>query len=109
MIRENVNCDISDEEFTKLLKPFSDNYNEYLESYIMPEVSAYYIANSYYRHSMYKGSFLQHYNSAKDIINYFSEDYEKVKVEVYRLLRVKYALLIINENSLEIKKIEYKL
>lgn len=30
MIRENTNADISDEEFEKLLKPFSDNYNEYL-------------------------------------------------------------------------------
>ena len=108
MIRENVNGDISNEEFEKLLKPFSDNYNEYLESYIIPEVIAYYIANSYYRHSMYKGSFLQHYNSAKDVINYFGEDSEKVKAEVYKLLRVKYALLITNENPLEIKKIEYE-
>ena len=40
MIRENVNGDISDDEFKKLLKPFIDNYNEYLESYIMPEVIA---------------------------------------------------------------------
>ena len=47
MIRENLNGDISNEEFEKLLKPFADNYNEYLESYIMPEVIAYYIANSY--------------------------------------------------------------
>ena len=104
MIRENINSDISNEEFEKLLKPFADNYNEYLESYIMPEVIAYYIANSYYRHSMYKGSFLQHYNLAKDIINYFGENSEKVKAEVYKLLRIKYALLIANENPLEIKK-----
>ena len=108
MIRENINGDISDEEFEKLLKPFSDNYNEYLESYIMPEVIAYYIANSYYRHSMYKGSFLQHYNSAKDLINLFGEDYEQVKVEVYKLLKIKYALLITSEDPLEIKKIEYE-
>ncbi len=108
MIRENFNADISEEEFEQLLKSFADNYNEYLESYIMPEVIAYYIANSYYRHSMYKGSFLQHYNSAKDAINYFGEDSEKVKAEVYKLLRVKYALLITNENPLEIKRIEYE-
>ena len=43
----------------------------------------------------------------KDIINYFGEDSEKVKADVYKLLRVKYALLITNENPLEIKKIEY--
>ena len=107
MIRENVNGDISDEEFEKILKPFSDSYDEYLENYIMPEVIAYYIANSYYRNAMYEGSFLQHYNSAKDLINMFGENEEKVKAEVFKLLRVKYALSIINENPLEIKKIEY--
>ena len=109
MIRENLNGDISDEEFEKLLKPFSDNYNEYLESYIMPEINAYYIANSYYRNSMYEGTFIQHYNSARDLLNLFGENYEQVKDEVFKLLRLKYSLIIINEKPLEIKKIEYKL
>ena len=109
MIRKNTNGDISDEEFKAILKFFIDDYDDFVISYIMPEVIAYYIANSYYRGSMYEGSFLQHYNSAKDIINYFGEDSEKVKADVYKLLRVKYALLITNENPLEIKKIEYEL
>ena len=75
----------------------------------MPEVIAYYIANSYYRNAMYEGSFLQHYNSAKDLINMFGENEEKVKDEVFKLLRVKYVLSITNENPIEIKKIEYQL
>lgn len=107
MIRKNIDGDISDEEFNKVLKPFINNYDEYIESYLMPEVIAYYIANAYYRNAMYEGSFLQHYNSAKDLINMFGEDQEKVKAEVYKLLRIKYALLIVNENPLEFKKIEY--
>ena len=107
MISENLNGDISNEEFEKLLKPFADNYNEYLESYIMPEVIAYYIANSYYRNAMYEGSFLQHYNSAKDLINLFGEDYKKTKAEVFKLLKIKYALEVVNENPLDFKKIEY--
>ena len=37
----------------------------------------------------------------------FGENEEKVKTEVFKLLRVKYALSITNENPLEIKKIEY--
>ena len=69
----------------------------------MPEVISYYIANSYYRNSMYE-VFLQHYNSAKELINMFSENEEKVKAEVFKLLRVKYALSITNDNPLEIKK-----
>ena len=101
MIRKNTSGDISDEEFEAILKPFIDDYDDFVISYIMPEVIAYYIANSYYRGSMYEGSFLQHYNSVKDIINYFGEDSVKVKAEVYKLLRVKYALLITNEDPLE--------
>ena len=109
MIRKNTNGDISDEEFNAILKPFLDNYAEYIESYVMPEVIAYYMANSYYRNAMYEGSFLQHYNSAKDLINMFGENEEKVKDEVFKLLRVKYVLSITNENPIEIKKIEYQL
>ena len=108
MIRKNISGDISDEEFEAILKPFLDDYDDFVISYIMPEVIAYYIANSYYRGSMYEGSFLQHYNSAKDLINLFGEDYEQVKAEVYKLFKIKYALLIINEDPLEIKKIEYE-
>lgn len=108
MIRKNTSGDISDEEFEAILKPFIDDYDDFVISYIIPEIVAYYIANSYYRGSMYEGSFLQHYNSAKDLINLFGEDYEQVKAEVYKLLKIKYALLIIKEEPLEIKRIEYE-
>lgn len=106
MIRKNVE-DISDDEFERVLKPFIDNYGEYIESYIIPEVVAYYIANSYYRNSMWETSFIREYNTAKDLINSYCENYEKVKAEIFKLLRVKYALIIINEDLLEFKKIEY--
>ena len=108
MIKKSTNTDISEEEFEEILRPFIEDYNNFVVSYIMPEVIAYYIANSYYRGSMYEASFLQHYNSAKDLINLFGEDYEQVKAEVYKLLKIKYALLITNEDPLEIKKIEYE-
>ena len=49
MIRKRTNGDISDEEFERVLKPFLDDYDNFVLSYIMPEVIAYYIANSYYR------------------------------------------------------------
>ena len=108
MIRKTTDGDISDEEFEQVLKPFLDDYDNFVISYIMPEVIAYYIANSFYRGSMYEGSFLQHYNSAKDLINLFGEDYELVKAEVCKLLKIKYSLLIINEEPLELKRIEYE-
>lgn len=107
MIRPETGEDITDEEFNAILKPFIDNYDEYVESYIMPEIIAYYIANSYYRNAMYETTFIQEYNSAKDLINLFGEDEEKVKSDVLKLLRIKYALIIVNENPLEFKKIDY--
>lgn len=107
MIRPSTDEDITDEEFEKILKPFIDNYDDFIENYIMPEVIAYYIANAYYRNAMYETTFVQEYNSAKDLINLFGENYEHVKAEVYKLLRIKYALDIISEDPLEFKKIEY--
>lgn len=85
MIRKTTNCDINDEEFNEILKPFLDNYDEKIESYIIHEVIAYYITNSYYRNTMYEGSFLQHYNYAKDLINMFGENEEKVKADIFKL------------------------
>ena len=107
MIRKTTNGDISDDEFEAVLKPFLDDYDNFILSYIMPEVIAYYIANSYYRGAMYEGSFLQHYNSAKDLINLFGEDYEQMKAEVFKLLKIKYALIVVNEDPLDLKQIEY--
>ena len=107
MFRKTVNGDISDEDFKKILIPFNDNYNDFLENYIMPEVIAFYIANSFYRDAMWKGSFKHHYNSAADVINYFDEDFEKVKNSVIELLKIKYALEIISEDPLILKTTKY--
>ena len=46
MIRPETGEDITEEEFNTVLKPFSDNYDEYLESYVLPELIAYYMANN---------------------------------------------------------------
>jgi hypothetical protein len=89
MIRKTTNGDISDNEFKAVLKPFFEDYDNFIYSYVMPKIIAYYIANSFNRNSMYSGIFNQHYNSAKDLINMFGENEEKVKAEVFKLLRVK--------------------
>ena len=74
----------------------------------MPEVIAFYIASSFYRNAMWEATFYQHYNSAKDIFNVSDdEDYDKVKAEVIKLLKMKYSLEIISEDPLDFKKIEY--
>ena len=53
IIRRTTNGDISDDEFEAVLKPFLDNYDIFIYSYVMPEIIAYYIANAFNRNSMY--------------------------------------------------------
>ena len=110
MLRKCTDEDISDEECKNVIDPFYDNFDEYVVTYIMPEVIAFYIASSFYRNAMWEATFYQHYNSAKDIFNISDdENYVKVKSEVIKLLRMKYSLEIICEDPLDFKKIEYPL
>ena len=107
MLRKSTDEDISDEELETIINPFYDNYHDYVEEYVMPEVIAFYIASSFYRNAMWEATFLQHYNSASDIFNLCDEDYEKAKAKIIKLLRIKYSLEIISEDPLDLKKIEY--
>lgn len=86
MIRKCTDEDISDEELEKVINPFYDNYHEYIITYVMPEVIAFYIASSYSRNVMWEATFYQHYNSAKDTFNICDDkDYDKIKAEVIKL------------------------
>lgn len=107
MLRKCTDEDISDEECKNVIDPFYDNFDEYVITYVMPEVIAFYIASSYYRNAMWEATFFQHYNSAKDIFNIDEKDYKKLKTEVINLLRIKYSLEIISEDPLDFKRIEY--
>lgn len=104
----NDNMDISDKDLKNIIIPFYDNYNEFVITYIMPEVISFYIASSFYRNAMCNATLKQHYNSAKDIFNIDSENYSKVKKEIIKLLKIKYSLEIVSEDPLELKKIEYQ-
>ena len=108
MIRKCTDEDISNEELEKVINHFCDNYHEYIITYVMPEVIAFYIASSFSRNAMWEATFYQYYNSAKDIFNVSDdENYESIKAEVIKLLRMKYSLEIISEDPLDFKKIEY--
>ena len=90
MIRKCTDEDISDEELEKVINPFYDNYHEYIITYVMPEVIAFYIASSYSRNAMWEATFNQHYNFAKDMLNLFNKDYNIVKTKVFELLKISY-------------------
>ena len=59
MLRKCTDEDISDEKCEKVIDPFYDNYNSYLEEYVVPEVIAFYIASSFYRNAMWEATFKQ--------------------------------------------------
>lgn len=77
MIRKCTDEDISDEECEKVIDPFYENYDSYLEEYIVPEVIAFYIASSFYRNAMWEATFEQHFNSAFDTFNLICRNYKK--------------------------------
>lgn len=54
MLRKCTDEDISDEECENVIDPFHDNYDSYLEEYVVPEVIAFYIASSFYRNAMWE-------------------------------------------------------
>ena len=107
MLRKCTDEDISDEECKNVIDPFYNNFNEYVITYVMPEVIAFYIASSYYRNAMWEATFFQHYNSAKDILNIDEKNSKRLKTEVIKLLRIKHSLEIISEDPLDFKRIEY--
>lgn len=52
MIRKCTDEGISDEELEKVINPFYDNYHEYIITYVMPKVIAFYITSSFIRNAM---------------------------------------------------------
>lgn len=68
MIRICTDEDISDEELEKVINPFYDNYHEYIVTYIMPEVIAFYIASSFSRNALWEATFYLVHNFIKDIL-----------------------------------------
>lgn len=86
MLRKSTNEDISDEECEMIINSFYDNYHTFIKEYAMPEVIAYYLANSFYRNAMWEATFLQRFNSAADMFNLISENYKKNKAGMLKYL-----------------------
>ena len=68
-------------------------------NYIIPNVVAFYIANSYSR----KCLLYNHINSAKDVFN-INCDTKKLIPKMEEILKIKYNLKIVNNNPLRLKR-----
>ncbi|MDD2435701.1 MAG: hypothetical protein PHO63_05585 [Bacilli bacterium] len=103
MIDEKIDSDISDDEFDKVHGPYNENLNNFLIRYIVPEVFAFQLAQSYYRNCLCASSLEAHYNSMTDIILVYPS-LDDIKAETINLLKIKYNLQITNENPTVLEK-----
>ena len=97
--------DITDDEWDNLHVPNEDNLNNFMVKYVVPEVVAFQLANSYYRGCLCSATFLQHYNSMNDIILVYPS-LDEVKEPIVELLKIKYNLKVVNESPLILDKWE---
>ena len=94
---------LSDEEFEKISATFYDNFNEYLIIYVLPDVVAFYLANSHYRNCLAESPLENHINSVQSIINIKCNITELI-TSIKEVLRIKYNLKIIQINPLKLEK-----
>ena len=96
-------CDITDKEFKKIYLPFYNNVNNYLNNYVIPDLVAFYLANSYSIHCLSECNLINHINSAVDIFN-CKCDISRLIHNIKEMLRIKYNLIIIKDNPMILKK-----
>lgn len=96
---ENIN----NSEHMKKYHQYRDDFEDYMIKYIIPDIIVFQLANAYYKHCLGTSTLLQHFNSMRDVFNIFPElDY--IKETIIELLKVKYNLIIVNENPLILDK-----
>lgn len=99
-LKSGIN-DISDDEFNMIISPHGDKVNQFIEEYVMPDVIAFYLATGYYGSCMYKESLNIHINSIiAEVFNGEEKDRTKLIYNIKKLLRIKYGLVVINEDPL---------
>ena len=96
-------CDITDEEFEKIYLPVCINYDNYLKEFVIPDVVAFYIADSFYKKALSKAPLYNHINSAIDVFNCRC-DMNQLIPKVKEILKIKYNLVVKNTNSLRLKR-----
>lgn len=88
--------------YKKKYKPFYNNLNNYLKTFIIPEVIAFYLASSYEHDCLDKCSIENHLNSAMIFFN-ININVNKLIPKIKYILNIRYNLKILNENPLILK------
>lgn len=103
MFIKNKNNYISDSDFERLIYPHIKMVDEYLETYIIPEFVAFYLASGFFTTSLYEEPFRVHVTSILQTFNHKVSNMKQLKYNIRQLLTKKYGLIIINEKPLQFK------
>lgn len=103
MIRKRSDS-ISEEEFSKIIKPHNKLLDNYLENKMYDYV-AFYLAKGYELSALWENKLTNHINSAIDTFSAIQFknkfDYDRLK----QILKEKYSLVIVNNETTTIKNI----
>ena len=100
---EKISQEITDAEYDKYLVPCNNNLKDYIAKYIIPEVFAFKLSNSYYRHCLCEASLEQHYNTICDIFN-FQGSMDEICKKTQELLKVKYNLVVASDCPMKLER-----
>ena len=105
MFLKKLDRDFTEEEIKNYLNPHYKIVCNYLETYIIPEMIAYYIATGYYNTLMYEEDFNINIKSIIDeLFNYELKNFYLAKKRIKDILKNKYSLKVIGEKPLKFKK-----
>lgn len=96
--------DITDEECETILEPHMKEFDNFVYEFLAPEAIAFYLASGYRESSVWESSFKQHINSVLDMLNQVNlEDtiYQRIKKNSTKILKMKYGLIVCDENPLK--------
>lgn len=96
------------DELSKEYSDYYDNFDLYMKKYVVPQVYARQFASYYYRGLIREETLRQYAGSIGDVFN-VGFDFKDIRSDVEEILKIKYNLIITNDEPLIIKKYqEYK-
>lgn len=109
MLLKNTNIDINEQEPENDIESHFKIVDKYLETYLIPELIAFYIATGYYTSSIHVEGFDIHINTVIKVwFNYNVKNLTNIRKCIVKILKIKYGLIIESEDPLILNKIGIK-
>ena len=105
MFRSSTPEDVTPYELEHYVNPHFDSVRSYLKNYIIPDVCAFVIYSAY-KNQLEESSFYIFINDALTNFNlpYSKSEVNSMKMVVSKMLRIKYGLIVTNDNPLRLEE-----